>query len=229
MTETNQQSREREQPDTESPRPHAGDRSWARQQPVHLIPSRSRLDAPHSVVSIRNTGASRHVVVDRHLTGHEINPGQTVPDIEMRDSDIEYFLRQREVRPQRRMFGPQGQLLPRNRLPVHPLEVLDRRTPEEWKAEQERRDREEERQDQREQERRERDARHLGGRRSDEEEEQVRLRHPGGEIERPAVEGENDPGTDDRSAEGAEHSEHASRPRAHAGRAQHAHRGGRHR
>jgi hypothetical protein len=82
------------------------DRSWSRTQPVQLIPSKERLDADHQVVTISNisdrepseNGKPRpqdHVVVDRFLNGHTLQPGQTLRDIDMLASDIAYFQRER--------------------------------------------------------------------------------------------------------------------------------------
>jgi hypothetical protein len=81
------------------------DRAWSRTQPIQLTPSKERLDAKHQLVTIRNasdveisaTGRPKpqvHIVIDRHLVGHELQPGQSKHDIDMLVSEIEYFLRE---------------------------------------------------------------------------------------------------------------------------------------
>jgi hypothetical protein len=70
-----------------------GDKNWARERPVVMIPTQERLALPHSVVTIRNTSPDqKHIVIDRHHHGHELFPGQSKRDVEMLNSDVEYFL-----------------------------------------------------------------------------------------------------------------------------------------
>lgn len=75
---------------------HRPDANWARMQPVQIQASKERIDAAHQLVTVRNTHRmQKHVVIDRHMVGHELEPGQEKKDVDMLVSEIEYFLRQR--------------------------------------------------------------------------------------------------------------------------------------
>ncbi len=106
---------------------HKPDVSWQRFQPIQLTLPKGRLNAPSSTVSIKNTSdvtlnirgkaePQKHVVLDRGMVGHEIEAGETLHNIQMLNSEIEYFRQQR--RPGRR--DRLGRLLPQ-----HPIEILD--------------------------------------------------------------------------------------------------------
>lgn len=85
--------------------------------PISVVPSAERLDQPHSVVTVTNTHrAQRHIVLDRHFVGHELEPGQTVRNIEMLNSEIDSFRRARD--PRRRNSRGES-------LPLHPLVFAD--------------------------------------------------------------------------------------------------------
>lgn len=92
---------------------------WRARSQVTLTPSADRLSAAHSVVTIRNTSqVQRHVVIDRHMIGHELQPGQEKHGIEMLNSEIETFIRERQ--PGRvDAYG--------NERPKHPIEIVDAR------------------------------------------------------------------------------------------------------
>jgi hypothetical protein len=95
---------------------HKPDANWARMQPIQIQASPERIAAAHQLVSIRNTHRmQKHVVIDRHMVGHELEPGQEKKDIDMLVSEIEYFLRQRA--PNR--FDALGRKLP----PI-PIEIV---------------------------------------------------------------------------------------------------------
>ena len=126
MTDTN--ASENERPRLDAPVPAAPDRSWARQQPIQMIPSAARLSKPYSVVDVTNKDlhGQKHVVIDRNMVGHELQPGQTLKDVEMLNVHIEHFQRQsRSGRfgPQR--YGPGGVLLARDEMPAHPIKILN--------------------------------------------------------------------------------------------------------
>ena len=106
--------------------PAKPDQNWARSQPITVVASKDRLDQPHQTVTIKNTSdvtpglrgkivPQKHIVIDRHMTGHELDPGQSKADVEMLVTDIEYFLKQRA--PNR--FDRLG-----NKLPLHPIEIV---------------------------------------------------------------------------------------------------------
>lgn len=107
-------------------RPHEGDSSWSRTQPLFIQPSQERMDKPHQIVDIKNNSdveignrgfavPTRHVIVDRFNQGHEIAPGETKRGIDMLAEDIAYFLRER--RP--------GRVDHMNRMkPKHPIEIV---------------------------------------------------------------------------------------------------------
>jgi hypothetical protein len=107
MTEQ-QPAQTSEAPRLDMPVPSLPDVNWQRSQPVQMIPSEKRMKAPHSVVNIKNNGEGRHVIIDRHMTGHEIVPGQTLPNIEMLDDHVKYFQRQAAKRFGRPRIGPMG-------------------------------------------------------------------------------------------------------------------------
>lgn len=72
------------------------DQNWSRMQPIQITASKERLEAAHQTVTIRNTHRlQKHIVIDRHMVGHELDPGQEKKDVDMVVSEIEYFLRQR--------------------------------------------------------------------------------------------------------------------------------------
>jgi len=71
---------------------HGPDSSWARSRPVVLTPSEARLKLSSSFVTVRNTSPDqRHVVIDRNLQGHELQPGEVKQNVEMTNNDIDYF------------------------------------------------------------------------------------------------------------------------------------------
>jgi hypothetical protein len=98
------------------------DQNWSRMQPIQITPHRDRLDAEHQRVTIRNNSRDQvHVVIDRHMVGHEFKPGETKHDIDMLTSEIAHFLRERD--PSRRdAFG-----LPK---PLHPIEIVGVKLPD---------------------------------------------------------------------------------------------------
>jgi hypothetical protein len=82
------------------------DRNWSRTQPMFIAPSPDRLRRPWQLVSIKNTSdvtmtaqgrpvPQKHIVLDRHNFGHELEPGETKQNIEMLAHDIEYYIRER--------------------------------------------------------------------------------------------------------------------------------------
>ena len=107
-------------------RPAQPDSFWARMQPVTIVPHPDRLNAKHQRVALKNTSDTElsfdgmvrpqlHIVIDRHMVGHEIQPGQTLPDIDMVALEIEGFLRQRK----RGRFSPSGR-----EYPLHPIMII---------------------------------------------------------------------------------------------------------
>jgi hypothetical protein len=98
--------------------PHAGDTRWARAQPISVVPSKARLDAPHQLVTIKNTSPNQtHIVVDRFMVGHELLPGRSQADVDMTAADIEYYLRQRRPDRTTTVAGIVRQL------PLHPVVI----------------------------------------------------------------------------------------------------------
>lgn len=86
-------------------RPHLPDTYWARMQPVTIMASKDRLDAKHCLVAVKNSSDTEvahngrvipqlHVVIDRHMQGHELQPGET-KEVDLLVEQIEYFLKQR--------------------------------------------------------------------------------------------------------------------------------------
>lgn len=105
-------------------KPAEPDQNWSRTQPMHIAPSKERLDRKHQLVSIRNTSDTtvtsigrpqpqRHIIIDRYNQGHELDPGETKHDIDMLVEDIEYFIRQGQPRVER------GRQKPR-----HPIKIM---------------------------------------------------------------------------------------------------------
>jgi len=101
------------------------DRAWARTQPIQMTPSKERLDMPHQIVNVKNTSDTEvsatgrpkpqvHIVIDRFMVGHELQPGQTLKDVDMLVHDIEYFNRERSS-DRHDIFG-----YPK---PRHPIEI----------------------------------------------------------------------------------------------------------
>jgi hypothetical protein len=96
-----------EKQDLHESRPHAPDKNWARMQPIQITPSAERLNADHQLVNVKNVSDVQvlpggrpavpqiHIVIDRHMVGHELRPGEKKNDIDMLTADIEYFLRER--------------------------------------------------------------------------------------------------------------------------------------
>jgi hypothetical protein len=107
-------------------RPHLPDTYWARMQPVTIMASQDRLDARHCLVTVKNSSDTElahngrvvpqlHVVIDRHMQGHELQPGQS-KEVDLLVEQIEYFLQQR--RPGRmNMFNGRPH-------PLHPIVVV---------------------------------------------------------------------------------------------------------
>jgi hypothetical protein len=88
---------------------------------IMIIPSQERLNKTSQRVSVQNTDREQtHVIIDRHMNGHELRPGQ-VKEIEMVVDELEAL---RELgRPNRGVFMSghrTGQVLPR-----HPVRFLD--------------------------------------------------------------------------------------------------------
>lgn len=105
-----------DQQDLGMSRPAMPDRQWARMQPVQIVASKERLDAPHQTVTIRNTSReTNHIVIDRHMVGHHLSPGEEKHDIEMLVSEIESFVRQRAPGRTDSFGAP---------LPPHPIEIV---------------------------------------------------------------------------------------------------------
>lgn len=96
------------------------DQNWQRMQPIQITATRDRLDQPSQRVTIRNTSrAQKHIVIDRHMVGHELQPGQQIEDVEMLVSEIEYFLRERSPARRDALGRPK---------PIHPIEIVGLKT-----------------------------------------------------------------------------------------------------
>jgi hypothetical protein len=92
------------------------DQNWARMQPIEIKPSQERLDKPHQLVSIKNNSPDQlHIIIDRKMHGHELQPGQTKHDIDMLASEIEYFLGERDPSRRDNIGRPK---------PIHPIEII---------------------------------------------------------------------------------------------------------
>ena len=90
--------------------------------PMRPEPTKDRLDAHHSRVTVKNTSpAQNHIVIDRFNVGHELRPGEA-REMDMVNTEIENFLEQR--RPGR--FYPEiDPLSPQGRpKPLHPIEIV---------------------------------------------------------------------------------------------------------
>ena len=71
------------------------DRQWATSAPIPMVASADRMKLSSSLVTIENTSPNQvHVVIDRFMVGHELQPGQREPDVDMVDDEIAYFVRQ---------------------------------------------------------------------------------------------------------------------------------------
>ena len=116
-------------------RPHMPDSYWARMQPVTIIAGKERLDAKHCLVSVKNSSDTEiahngrvipqmHVVIDRHMQGHELQPGQS-KEIDLLVEQIEYFLQQRNPRRMNPFSGRPHPLHPIVVAGFEPSKVLD--------------------------------------------------------------------------------------------------------
>lgn len=86
--------------------------------PMRMEAGQERLAQPYSRVTLKNTGAQTHVVIDRHQQGVELRGGETKHDIEMLNDEIAHLQRQRIPD---RMYNPDGKGL--RAKPLHPIVV----------------------------------------------------------------------------------------------------------
>jgi hypothetical protein len=90
-----------------------------------ILVSRERLEAPSQRVTVMNTSPIQtHIVIDRHMHGHELRPGEK-KEIEMLVDEIEAF--RALGRPNRGVY-PDGPLAGQP-LPPHPLRFIDLPSP----------------------------------------------------------------------------------------------------
>jgi len=76
--------------------PAKPDANWpAHRKPQFLQVPAGQLDKEHQLVMMRNThNETTHIIIDRYMVGHELQPGQT-KEIDLLAEDIEYFQRRR--------------------------------------------------------------------------------------------------------------------------------------
>jgi hypothetical protein len=87
-----------------------------------LMVTRERLEAPSQRVTVLNTSPNQnHIVMDRHMRGHELRPGER-KEVEMLVDEIEAF--RKLGAPHRGMYTPMGKQYPIP-LPQHPLRFID--------------------------------------------------------------------------------------------------------
>jgi len=88
--------------------------------PMRMEPSKERLAAPSSQVTVKNTSeAQTHIVVDRYNVGHELRPGEK-RNMEMLNDEIEAF---RELRRPDRFYPANDPTKPGRLKPPHPLVI----------------------------------------------------------------------------------------------------------
>lgn len=99
--------------------PAQPDVNWAR--PDMPRASAERLKAPSSHVRVFNSSPDQvHIVQDRYLTGHELQPGQSLP-MELLNEDISYFIKQRQPHPVARIVDGRPVYIQTQ----HPIEIQD--------------------------------------------------------------------------------------------------------
>lgn len=99
--------------------PAQPDINWAR--PDMPRASAERLKAPSSHVRVFNSSPDQvHIVQDRYLTGHELQPGQSLP-MELLNEDITYFIKQRQPHSVARIVDGKPVYLQIR----HPIEIQD--------------------------------------------------------------------------------------------------------
>ena len=82
-----------EKQDMHNTEPRLPDINWS--PPVHLTVGKDRENAPHQIVTMRNTSRVQdHIILDRRWASVLLRPGEQ-RDIDMITSEIEYFLRER--------------------------------------------------------------------------------------------------------------------------------------
>ena len=86
--------------------------------PMRMEAGRERLSKPFSRVTLKNTGAQTHVIIDRHQQGIELRGGDIKNDVEMLNEEIAHLQKQRAPG---RLYDPDGKGL-RER-PQHPVVV----------------------------------------------------------------------------------------------------------
>ena len=91
--------------------------------PMRPEPTKERLDAKHTRVTVQNTSVNQnHIVIDRYNVGHELRPGER-REMDMLDIEIASFQEHRrpgrfypEIDPE----YPEGKLKP-----LHPIVIHD--------------------------------------------------------------------------------------------------------
>ncbi|HEY6613496.1 MAG TPA: hypothetical protein VIZ32_03230 [Vicinamibacterales bacterium] len=89
--------------------------------PMRPEPTKERLDAKHTRVTVQNTSPNQnHIVIDRYNVGHELRPGER-REMEMLDSEIANF---QEYRRPGRFFPEIDPEHPEGRMkPPHPIVI----------------------------------------------------------------------------------------------------------